>query len=120
MVSAPMPNAWGGLLAEAVRQFRAGRAHLRVSVLELRDEQQAEALAGGRLHAVLTCCQPTVDGLVAEVLVQGHPRADGELLPLVAERLLFGQEDRVGGQSDRAAVGRVCCARAAFRRVDAP
>jgi hypothetical protein len=60
-------------------------------VVELRDGQQATALAEGRVDAVLTWEAPTADGLSAEALLeertsallaQGHPRADADVLTL--------------------------------------
>jgi DNA-binding transcriptional LysR family regulator len=64
-----------------------------VSVVELRDGQQAAALADGRVDAVLTWDPPVADGLATEVpvqertsalLAQGHPRAGAELMSLAA------------------------------------
>ncbi|MEV5956144.1 LysR substrate-binding domain-containing protein [Streptomyces sp. NPDC051987] len=105
-VSAPMPSPPGGLLAEAVRRLWSGRARSRVSVVELRDGQQAAALADGRVDAVLTWGPPVTDGLAGEVLVeertyallaQGHPRAGAELMSLAAlgaQAVLFPVRER--------------------------
>lgn len=105
-VSAPMPSPPGGLLAEAVRRLWSGRARSRVSVVELRDGQQAAALADGRIDAVLTWDPPVTDGLAIEVLIeertyallsQGHPRAGAELMSLAAlgaQPVLFPVRER--------------------------
>ncbi|MFF5549596.1 LysR family transcriptional regulator [Streptomyces olivaceoviridis] len=103
-VSAPMPSPPGGLLAEAVRRLWSGRT--RVSVVELRDGQQAAALADGRVDAVLTWDPPVADGLACEALVeertsallaQGHPGAATEpmsLAALGAQAVLFPVRER--------------------------
>ncbi|MFH9090744.1 LysR family transcriptional regulator [Streptomyces sp. NPDC017673] len=105
-VSAPMPSPPGGLLAEAVRRLWSGRARTRVSVVDLRDGQQAAALADGRVDAVLTWDPPVADGLTGEALVeertsallaQGHPRAGTEPMPLAAleaQTVLFPVRER--------------------------
>ncbi|MFE9445138.1 LysR family transcriptional regulator [Streptomyces sp. NPDC006602] len=105
-VSAPMPSSPRGLLAEAVRRLRSDHAHLRLSVVDLRDGQHAAALVAGRVDAVLTWHPPMADELVTEAVVEerisgllaaGHPLADAEVLSLAdlaAQSVLFPVSER--------------------------
>lgn len=105
-VSAPTPSPPGGLLAEAVRCLRSDRPDLRVSVVDIRDGQQAAALSAGHVDAVLTWGPPLGDELVTEALVeerisvlldQGHPLVGAELLSLAAlggQSVLFPVSER--------------------------
>ncbi|QXG76071.1 LysR family transcriptional regulator [Modestobacter sp. L9-4] len=105
-VAAPMPAPPGGLLAAAIRLFRADHGDLALAVVELDDDEQATALAEGRVDVALTWERPVRPGLTAErllteptvaLLPPGHPLAgaasfpvgaftDGPLLFPVAER----------------------------------
>lgn len=53
-ISAPLPSPPGGLLAEAVRHFRATHPDVQVSVVGLDDRDVAAALRDGRIDAALT------------------------------------------------------------------
>ncbi|MGW2778585.1 LysR family transcriptional regulator [Streptomyces olivaceoviridis] len=53
-ISAPLPSPPGGLLAEAVRHFRATHPDVQVSVVGLDDGDVAAALRDGRIDAALT------------------------------------------------------------------
>jgi DNA-binding transcriptional LysR family regulator len=101
-----MPAPPGGLLAAAIRFFRADHGDLALAVVELDDDEQATALAEGRVDVALTWERPVRSGLTAELLLTeptvallppGHPLAgaasfpvgaftDGPLLFPVAER----------------------------------
>ncbi|MEU6848026.1 LysR substrate-binding domain-containing protein [Streptomyces sp. NPDC046716] len=106
MVSAPMPSSPRGLLAEAVRRLRSDHARVRLSVVDLRDGQQAAALVSGRVDAVLTWHPPVGDELVSEALVEenisallprSHPLAGAEALSIAAleaQSVLFPVSER--------------------------
>ncbi|MGV9355401.1 LysR family transcriptional regulator [Streptomyces misionensis] len=105
-VAAPLPGPAGGLLAEAIRRFRADRGQAQVSVLDLADEEQAGALAQHRVDAVLTWGHTSLAGLTGEALVEEpvtgvvgarHPLASASLMPwsaLAGESLLFPVRER--------------------------
>ena len=119
-VAAPMPAPPGGLLAAAIRLFRVLHADVALAVVELDDDEQATALAEGRVDAALTWERPVRPGLTAEVLLTeptvallpaGHPLAgaasfpvagftDGPLLFPVAERShCWAQLDTLAGSA---------------------
>ncbi|MEV7816329.1 LysR substrate-binding domain-containing protein [Streptomyces flaveolus] len=105
-VAAPLPGPAGGLLAEAIRRFRAGSGHAQIAVLDLADGEQAGALAQHRVDAVLTWGQLPLTGLAGEALIEEpvtgvvgvrHPLASAPQLPwsaLAEDSLLFPVQER--------------------------
>ncbi|XVU21705.1 LysR family transcriptional regulator [Actinoplanes sp. CA-054009] len=105
-VAAPLPSPPGGLLAEAIRRLRRARPEVRVVVVDVDDDGQSAALAGGTVDAALSWGGTVWPEVLGEALVDepsvaavaaGHPCAGRDLMPLealAAGPLLFPVRER--------------------------
>ncbi|MEU1366567.1 LysR family transcriptional regulator [Streptomyces sp. NPDC005803] len=104
-ISAPLPSPPGGLLAEAVRHFRATHPDVQLSVVGLDDSDIAGALRDGRIDAALTWgrdlgadhAQVLLDEGASALLGRHHAFAGASEMPLgalVDEPVLFPVRER--------------------------
>ncbi|WP_250004596.1 LysR family transcriptional regulator [Actinoplanes sp. M2I2] len=106
VVAAPLPSPPGGLLAEAIRRLRTEQPGVRVTVTDIKDEEQSAALAAGSVDVALTwgganrpdvTSRPLVEERWVAALPAGHPAVSaGELSleALAGESLLFPVQER--------------------------
>lgn len=104
-ISAPLPSPPGGLLAEAVRHFRARHPDVQLSVVGLDDRDVAAALRDGRVDAALTWggdlsadhAQVLLDEGASALLSRHHARAGAAQMPVAAlteDPVLFPVRER--------------------------